>query len=116
MGYQLWVLIGECDRDFPCRMKSNLTNPVAVSYRPTFSQRVSDIVIRCNELADQMGLSCMAMIHNALNPKVSHAIHRCDKTAFLHVLAFMGTTLLAQVVLTLRFAALGMSQLRANHH
>ena len=72
IGYQTWVLIGEWDHDFPCHTKSTLTSPVAASYRPTFSQRVSNIVIGCNELADQIGLSCMTIIHNTSNHKVSH--------------------------------------------
>ena len=41
--------------------------------------------------------------------------HRCDKTVFMPVLAFMVTTVLAQIVLTLRFVTVNIEQLQTNH-
>jgi len=47
----------------------------------------------------------MSVIHSPFEPPFfTHACYRCDKTAFLEVLATVVPTLLAQVVLTLRFA------------
>ena len=46
----------------------------------------------------------MTVIRYHSNYQFSHALYRCDKTAFLWALASTGSTLLSQVVLTLRFA------------
>ena len=50
-----------------------------------------------------------AVWRNSVTPqtaKVHTCYCRCDKTAFIGVLATLGTTLLAQVVLTLRSVSL----------
>ena len=49
--------------------------------------------------------SCMSVIRYPLKPpSLTHVCYRCEKTVFLEVLAIVVPTLLAQVVLTLRFA------------
>ena len=51
-----------------------------------------------------MGPSCTTIVHLSIgSPSFTLACHRCDKTAFFEVLMAVVPTLLAQVVLTLRF-------------
>ena len=52
----------------------------------------------------ETGHSCMSTIRQFLKPQsFTHAFYRCNKTVFFEPLAAVVTTLLAQVVLTLRF-------------
>ncbi|KAF9644216.1 hypothetical protein BDM02DRAFT_1059840 [Thelephora ganbajun] len=91
-------------------MRSTLATPVAVEYSPTFPERVSNVIdqkIWCNGLADETGASCMTVILEPFKPPSFTHVHcRCEKTGFFPVFAFVWSTLLAQVVLTLRIYAI----------
>ena len=51
-----------------------------------------------------MGPSCTTIVRLSIGPpSFTLACYRCDKTAFFEVLMAVVPTLLAQVVLTLRF-------------
>ena len=93
-------------------------NLTTVIYPPTMSQRVSDAFNRrigCGEIVDETGPRCKAVVRRFLrSPSFTCAHYRCDKTAFLSMLGIAGSTVLAQTVLTLRSAVLGVRQLHAN--
>jgi len=50
-----------------------------------------------------------------LQPPNFTTYRRCEKTVFMPTLTFAVTTVLAQIVLTLRFVALGIGRLNGNH-
>ena len=58
---------------------------------------------------DEMGSRRMSSSQRIIKPPgFIHTHYRCDKSAFFSILAFVVSTLLAQVVLTLRFVVLSM--------
>ena len=93
-------------------------NLTTVIYPPTMSQRVSDVFnqgIGCAEIVDETGPRCKNAVRKFLrSPSFTHPCYRCNKTAFLSMLGIVAPTLLAQTVLTLRSAVLGVRQLHAN--
>ena len=121
MAYQIWLLYGELDSNlviYPFHTIPTFSNPGAATISPTFSQQVSGIV-NWGTLFDvcvtETGLSCKGAIRYPLKPSdLTHARYRCDKTAFTDILAFVGSTLLAQMALTPRSVGFGMGWLCAD--
>ena len=87
----------------PCHTRSTFVNPGTVGNIEIFPQQVSGVVNQGIWFVIETGPSCTSTIRSP--PKLSdltRACYRCDKTAFFEVLALIGSTFLAQVVLTLR--------------
>ena len=114
LGFRLGIMRSELGRDPP-----HNTRPMfAIGFFSPFPQEVSGTVNRGiwnNVFVSEKSPRCTICFQQPVQPLSLICVRsRCDKVAFTPLLAFAATTLLTQMVLTLRFVAPDIGKLRAD--